>query len=164
MLFTNVLAAISLIAGGWSIYVDPTRAWLLSFLGLAYPVILIINLFFCFFWIVVRLKYTLVSLIAIALTFPVLKSYFAFRLPGKQAAGAGDLKIMTYNLRNFDVYHWQQEKNALNDIIGLIKNEHPAIAAFQEFYNADSGELSNHPAHPRTNRPHLLSFRKNLHR
>lgn len=48
---------------------------------------------------------------------------------------------MSYNVRNFDVYHWSKEKNVLEGIIELIKEEDPDIACFQEFYNTDTGKF-----------------------
>ena len=139
-LFTNILAAVSMVIGGWSIYIDPSKMWFPSFFGLLYPLFLIINIFFLFLWIVVRLKYAMLPVIAALLTFPVLKSYFSFRLPASsKTVREGGLKIMTYNVRNFDVYHWSKERNALNEIIQLVKKEESDIACFQEFYVADTG-------------------------
>jgi endonuclease/exonuclease/phosphatase family metal-dependent hydrolase len=51
-----------------------------------------------------------------------------------------DIKIMSYNVRNFDVYHWTNEKNALGQIIQLIKKEKPGIVCIQEFYATDTGK------------------------
>jgi endonuclease/exonuclease/phosphatase family metal-dependent hydrolase len=140
LLFTNILAALSLVAGGLSIYINPSQQWLFSFFGLFYPLLLLINVFFLFLWIVVRFKYALLPLAAILITYPVLSSYFSFHLPSKRNAPAGGWKIMSYNVRNFDVYHWSKEKDALNQIIKKVKAEKPAIACFQEFYAADSGK------------------------
>lgn len=139
----NLLAAIALAAGGWSIYLNPADWWFLSFFGLLYLLFLTINIFFLLFWMVVRLKYTLISIVAILITLPVLKSYCAFHFPEKATAKSiKGLCVMSYNVRNFDVYHWSKEQNALQGILEMIKREHPDIVCLQEFYNNDTGSFN----------------------
>ncbi|MGB3076261.1 MAG: endonuclease/exonuclease/phosphatase family protein [Chitinophagales bacterium] len=137
-----MLAAIALAAGGWSIYLNPADWWFLSFFGLLYLLFLSINIFFLFFWIVVRLKYAWISIIAILITLPVLRSYcaFHFRVPESSKSTKG-IRVMSYNVRNFDVYHWTKERDALHGIVDMIKREHPDIVCLQEFYNADTGKF-----------------------
>ena len=89
---------------------------------------------------VARLKYIWISFAAILLTFPVLRTYFSFHFPvSMQSVSVDQRKIMSYNVRNFDLYKWSGQKDALGKIIEMIKTEKPAIACFQEFYNADTG-------------------------
>ncbi|HUM48293.1 MAG TPA: endonuclease/exonuclease/phosphatase family protein [Chitinophagales bacterium] len=140
--FTNVLAALSLVAGGWSIYLNPAEWWFLSFFGLMYLLFLTINVFFLFFWIVVRLKYTLISLVAIVVTLPVLKTYCSFNPESRETSKSpSGITVMSYNVRNFDVYRWSKESNALKGILEMIKREHPDIVCLQEFYDADTGKF-----------------------
>ncbi len=139
-LFLNLIAAVCLIAGGSCIYLNPAQWWFISFFGLAYPFFLVVNLFFFLFWLVIKFRYVVIPVIAIALTLPVLKTYFSFNLFRDKPEDSGSaVKIMSYNVRNFDVYHWGKENNRLESIIQLIKKEKPAIACFQEFYDVDTG-------------------------
>jgi len=134
--------ALSLVAGGVSIYFDPRDIWIMPFFGLLYPWVLIVNIFFVFFWIIGRLKYTLVSLIAILITIPVLKTCLALRFSsGQAAAPAHAVKVMSYNVRNFDLYNWSNEDQTMKLIMEFIRNEQPDVACFQEFFNADSGKF-----------------------
>ncbi|MBA2407777.1 MAG: endonuclease/exonuclease/phosphatase family protein [Chitinophagales bacterium] len=140
-LFLNLIAAVCLLAGGSCIYLNPAQWWFISFFGLAYPFFLAINLLFLVFWIILKLKNALIPAISILLTLPVLRTYFAFNsTKQKSDVAATTIKILSYNVRNFDVYHWGKENNDLESIIQLIKEEKPAIACFQEFYNADTGK------------------------
>lgn len=141
--FLNILAAIALIAGGWSIYLNPAEWWFLSFFGLLYLLFFTINIFFLLFWMVVRLKYTMISMLAILLTLPVLKSYGALHFPDQAASkSAKGLRVMSYNVRNFDVYHWSKEQDALQGMMEMIRREHPDIACLQEFYHNDTGTFN----------------------
>ncbi|MEO6167449.1 MAG: endonuclease/exonuclease/phosphatase family protein [Chitinophagales bacterium] len=140
--FTNVLAALSLVASGWSIYLNPTEWWFLSFFGLFYLLFLTINIFFLFLWVVVRLKITVISLIAILITLPVLRIYCSFNFPAaNKVKSVSGIRVMSYNVRNFDVYHWSKESNALEGIIEMIKKADADIVCLQEFYNADTGKF-----------------------
>ena len=137
-----MLAAISLIAGGTCIYVNPQNSVIISFFGLLYPLLLLINIFFLFFWIIVRLRYSTIPLLAILITIPVLKTYFAFHYSQKEKnPPAKTVKIMSYNVRNFDLYNWRNNGKTLQKMMELIINERPDIACFQEFFNAESGKF-----------------------
>jgi len=140
VLFFNVLAALSLIAGGMSIYVNPQEMWMIAFFGLLFPYLMLINIFFLFLWMIVRFKYTMVSATAILITLPVMRTYFAFHFstPAKTSSSPS-IKVMSYNVRNFDLYNWSDEAKTLDKMMELIKDEQPDIACFQEFFNADTG-------------------------
>jgi len=127
-----------------SIFVNPVKFWPPSFLGLAYPILLFINAFFFVFWLLLRKKYLFIPLIAIALTFPLLKNYFSFHLkPPERVSSPPALKVMSYNVRNFDLYNWSRNKASSKEMMELIKNENPDVACFQEFFNADTGKFQN---------------------
>lgn len=138
--FINIILAIALVAAGWSIYLNPADWWFLSFFGLFYLLFLLINFFFVFFWIVVRLKYLLVSLLAILFTWPVLQTYFGIHLQNKSSVSSeGSIRILSYNVRNFDLYGWNDTENDLEGILSMIQKSDPDIACFQEFYSSDTG-------------------------
>ena len=137
-----MVVALGLITGGLSIYVNPEDAWGIAFFGLLFPYLLLLNIFFLFFWVIVRFRYTIVSIIAILLAFPVLKTYFAFHAGRKEKVSSSlSVKVMSYNVRNFNLYNWSNQAKTLDKIIEMIADEKPDIACFQEFFNADSGKF-----------------------
>ena len=110
VLFFNILAALSLIAGGISIYINPQQLWVMAFFGLLFPYLLFINIFFVFFWVIARFKYALVSVIAMLISLPVMKTYFAFHFSSQtKSTSSPSVKVMSYNVRNFDLYNWSHE-------------------------------------------------------
>jgi endonuclease/exonuclease/phosphatase family metal-dependent hydrolase len=142
ILFINVFAAISLIAGGMSIYINPQNSVIPGFFGLLYPLLLLINIFFLFFWVTARFRHATISLLAILITLPVLKTYFAFHISHEEKSpSVKSLKVMSYNVRNFDLYNWKNDGKTLQKMMELIINERPDIACFQEFFNAESGKF-----------------------
>ena len=134
--------ALLLFGAAMANYVHPEKFWVFSFLGLAFPILLLGNLFFVFFWMVVRLRFVIIPLLAIGVGwFPIMHG-FAFNNPFKEVI-TGDLKVMTWNVRNFDLYNWNHNKETRQKMFQLIKDEQPDIACFQEFYSSDAGDFQN---------------------
>ncbi len=138
----NLAAAFALAISGWSIYLNPAEWWFISFFGLFFLFFLLVNIFFVFFWMVVRLKYLLIPMLALLITWPVSATYFSFHYPSKTLTKAtADIRVMSYNVRNFDLYHWSNSADALHGIIETISTSNPDIVCLQEFYNADTGKF-----------------------
>ncbi|MBX7142513.1 MAG: endonuclease/exonuclease/phosphatase family protein [Chitinophagales bacterium] len=154
LLIINVLFALCLIAGGVSIYVNPVNFWLFSFFGLFFPLWLIANFFFIFFWIAARFRYIVISILAVLLVLPAMQSYFAVKLFHPDSTASNPVKIMTYNVRNFDLYNWKQGDATKKLIMELINDQRPDIICFQEFFSMDTGgfatisELQNRLGYP----------------
>ena len=53
------------------------------------------------------------------------------------------IKIMSFNVRLFDLYNWSKNKETQKAIFEFIKKENPDIIAFQEFYADDDNEFIN---------------------
>jgi endonuclease/exonuclease/phosphatase family metal-dependent hydrolase len=139
-LIINVFVALAMIAGALSIYINPQQFWMIAFPGLLFPYLLLINMFFLFFWIIARFKYAMLPLVAILICLPVIKTYFSFHFSSKPGHSSHILKVMSYNVRNFDLYHWTNEQQTLDKIMNLIQDKKPDVLCFQEFFNADTGK------------------------
>jgi endonuclease/exonuclease/phosphatase family metal-dependent hydrolase len=48
------------------------------------------------------------------------------------------VSIMTYNVKNFDLYNWSHNSETRHKILSLIQRENPDIICFQEFYSQDT--------------------------
>jgi len=46
----NIVALIVLLASCMATYIEPTKYWQLTFIGFAFPVVLIVNVFFLLIW------------------------------------------------------------------------------------------------------------------
>jgi len=117
--------------------VSPDTFWPLAFAGIAYPVLLIINLFFVVWWLIFRKRYFLLSLVAILAGYNHLRATFAFHFSGNnsaKAAAVDAIKVMTYNVRLFDLYNWTKNLDSRENIFVMLKRESPDILCLQEFY------------------------------
>src|SRR5689334_10805958 len=85
-------------------YINPNTFWQLSFIGFAFPVVLLLNVAFLIGWTVVRSRSAFVSLIAIVLCLKFIFSSFAFNFFSEQKEEG--VKVMSWNVKNFDLYNW----------------------------------------------------------
>jgi endonuclease/exonuclease/phosphatase (EEP) superfamily protein YafD len=118
-----------------------TGYWVVGFLMMSLPVLLIIHLIFCAFWLFFKPRKVWLSALALLLSFPFWTRTWKF--PANRAAetqGAKEITVLSFNLMTFDVYNHLDgihPQNALN-LIAWAKNTDADIKCFQEFYNLDS--------------------------
>lgn len=140
----SALFAVALLLSDAAAYIPPSKAWVFSFFGLAFIPLLLINIFFLVFWIIVRLRHALFPLIAILLSWNSFFSTFAFHLSSAtQMKHTGDFRIMSYNVRNFDLYNWSHNEETREKMFHQIKRISPDIVCFQEFMSKDSRDFMN---------------------
>jgi len=132
--FLNICLLLALLLAALSCYVSPALAWPLSFFGLAFPVLIIVEILFIGMWAIWRQKIVWVNLGALLLCAPFIRTTFAFHFSHQEEKG---IKMMSYNVRNFDLYNWSGNKKTRARIMDLIRKENPDIACFQEFYTND---------------------------
>jgi len=142
LLLLNIAAVGLLLLSKGSCYISPQKIWWIGFAGMAFPVFLIANIFFVFLWALVKPWFTLFSLITIALVWPEIKSGIAFGAE-QEIVPDSALTLMTYNVKNFDLYNWSNNKETRNNIMRLIGKHNPDVLCIQEFYSQDAGEFQN---------------------
>jgi endonuclease/exonuclease/phosphatase family metal-dependent hydrolase len=49
------------------------------------------------------------------------------------------IKVLSYNVRNFDLYNWSGNKETRHKIFSFLKDESSDIICLQEFFQGDSG-------------------------
>ncbi len=146
--FTNLAFAIVLVLSFLSPNISPAKVWGPSFLGLAYPYILLVNIIFMVFWIIMKKKEFIISMLAILLGWNTLTVYFSlhpstlFRkayfenLDRDDRQSENQLKIMSFNVRAFDEYHWAENPSTGQDIVSMLRKDDPDILCLQEFYRS----------------------------
>lgn len=136
ILTINSIAAISLLLAYLATYVSPESIVWLPFFGLLYPVSLIANLLFIVFWVWRKNWVFLLSFGVIALGFNHLSTIFATNSSSGDKIGAGTpLKILSYNVRVFDLYNWTHNSETRDNIFNYIIHQNADIICFQEFFN-----------------------------
>jgi len=132
----NIVFAILLILSYLSVHISPDKIPFLALFGLLFPFLLIINFIFLFFRIYKKNAHFLISLIAILLGINHILSFFAVNVKSNHQKSENSIKIMSYNVRMFDLYNWSGDTNTGNKIVDLIKKENADIICLQEFYSS----------------------------
>lgn len=130
ILTINFGVVLLLLLCGHSYLIKPEHSILTSFLGYAFPVLALVNLFFVFYW-GVRLKlWVLVSLFGFFLTLDSAQSWFPLHFKQEKFEGK-TFKVLTYNVE-FLTHAGQATKEGLNPIIAYIRDNDPDVVCLQE--------------------------------
>lgn len=132
----NVAALLVLLLSCMAQYVPPEKIWQLSFIGFGFPVVLLINAGFAVLWLLKRDFFGLLPLAAIIFSWPFIQSTFAFNYTVQQKETG--IKVMTWNVKNFDFYNWSKRAETRDEMLKLIKKTSPDILCIQEFYTDDT--------------------------
>lgn len=136
--YCNLLAILCLVLAYASVWVSPETIWWFSLFGLAFPYILLINLLFLVWWLFFRKFRMLYSGIALLIGWNHVTATVQWNGTGEALhADRPVYKIMSFNVRLFDLYNWEGNKETRNQIFKLIKEEDPDIICFQEFFYQD---------------------------
>ena len=127
----NIIAAIAIVAAYIAPFINPNYIGVVAYFGIGFPILLYINGFFIVFWLFVKRKYMWLSLLLILLGFPMISRHlqiFPKRTDTKQG-----IKILSYNIRNFQQLGSKNKKSTMESIARLISEQNPDIVCIQEF-------------------------------
>jgi endonuclease/exonuclease/phosphatase family metal-dependent hydrolase len=137
----NSLFAMMLLLSYILPYVAPNNFAILAVLSLAVPFLILTNLLFLLYWLMNVKKQLFLSLFVLILGFNHVSSLYNFS-NSKDVKTEGNLSIMNYNVRLFDLYNWINLDNVQDDMVAFIKNESPDIISFQEYHPHEKVDLS----------------------
>lgn len=128
-LLFNWLAILSLIISYLSVYISPDKQWIPAFFGLAYPVIVVINLCFVVFWLLFKPRYMLLSLVAVLAGWGFLSYYV--QIGGKKTE-KGDIKVLSYNVQHFHTSRNRAQREKADKIVEFLQQQNADIICLQE--------------------------------
>ncbi len=127
--FLNLLAALALLVSYSSVYIAPDEYWVPSMFGLAYPFILLANVCFVIFWMPVKAKNALLSLIVILVGWNFIGRYFQLKPEFRDDA---DVKVVSYNVGSFVDNGMDRADENARAIVDFLVEQHPDIVCIQE--------------------------------
>lgn len=121
------------------IYNSDIRHWISGFLGLAFPLLLILNIIFLVVYLYHKSWYFLLSFSFLMFSTPLLPRTFKFNLQKVYTKASRDFSILNYNVFYFDILNKNKPEKFNGPGIGkvLLSNE-TDILCLQEFYNSKS--------------------------
>ncbi len=135
ILLINLLLAALLLISYLSTFISPVYYHWIAFLGLIYPVLLITNILMVIYWLLLRSKKSLISIVAIIIGFNHIGDFFTINFEDKIPSGKSKVEVLSYNVRVFNRWNWIKNKNKGAEIINFIKNKNANIVCLQEFYS-----------------------------
>jgi len=143
--YINILAGVALLLSYLSTHISPAKIWILAFFGLAYPYFLVVNLLFMFVWMLRFKKQFLLSFGIILIGINHFNAFIPLRLNKEKIhetvkESPNQLKLLSYNVRLFNIYDWLSKPGANQDILNFIRSERPDIICIQEFYSSTDKE------------------------
>jgi len=145
---SNIIAVILFLLACANAFLHPGKWWIISLLGLAFPLLLLIVLFFFVFGLFFRSfrPWVLLSLAALLIGWPNIRAFFAFH-PGKGFAGAKpphSLRILTWNVRSFDEFIGRKNGSLEHrpKMMQFIGAQQADVVCIQEFYDSHNPKES----------------------
>ena len=124
----NVATVMIMLLVGFADYVNPEVYPVLACLGMAFPVFLLINMLFLFFWLVFRKRMAVIPVIGYALAYVPIRIYMPVNLPEDMPDGV--IKVLSYNVKG---YHGKPRYDGSSDmIIDYIRSSEADIVCLQE--------------------------------
>jgi endonuclease/exonuclease/phosphatase family metal-dependent hydrolase len=124
------MAIILLFGSYFSVFISPNEAWLFAFLGLAYPVMLFVNVLFALFWLVQLKIKAIFSIAAILIGLNFIQRTFQFhKSPAEVEKG---ISIVSYNAGLFGYF---QSRWYVQEMIDKVNELKPDILCIQEVLN-----------------------------
>lgn len=140
LFLVNALTSLALLLSFLAAYINPNDFLLPSFFGLAFVHLLVVNTLFLLFWLFTKPKYSLLSLVIVMLCVSRFENHFSWSEP---AAAESSLKVMSYNVRLFDLYNWSDNKSTRNKMLDFIKETDADVLCMQEFFNSNDKKYFN---------------------
>lgn len=140
LLTLNIIAVLGLLIAVSAPVISPVKVSFIAFVGLLLPYTLIINVLFIIFWILKARFYFMISLLTIVITWSTIRTSFSYtRAKEDQETTSETFKVMSYNVRVFDRYHWTKNTSTASEMFKFIKSERPDIICIQEFGASKTG-------------------------
>ncbi len=132
-------------------FVSPSSFWPLAFMGLVFPWLLLLHLLFLVFWLALKKRYFIFSLLTIIAGWGYVRSFVGFNVHALHETPKGAVKIMSFNAHGIVPRSRlnQQSEKAYAEFAELIARENAHIYCFQEVPNLKNavrqGESLIHP-------------------
>ncbi|MBK9628645.1 MAG: endonuclease/exonuclease/phosphatase family protein [Flavobacteriales bacterium] len=155
----NILAAVVLSITYLAPHISPVTSWIPALLAMTFVYQLAIHTAFLVWWFMFRRKRMLLSGILLIFGYGHVKDHLQFfgrsapKRPTEQ-----QVKVLSYNVRLFDLYNWSHNKVTRDSIFAMLHREDADILCLQEFFQ------SSDPRFFRTRSSLLKEFRyKQVH-
>src|SRR5258705_3037743 len=122
-------------------YLNPQHWWLISFLGIGFPFLLVAVIVFLVWWLFVRRKFAWISVSALVLGIKSISVFFAFHIPQKfdYKKQPGSVRVASWNVARFIEMKRNNNKGSQTrlQMMDLIQKQDADIFCMQEFFHSN---------------------------
>ena len=133
----NSISLLLLVLSYLSKFINPNIFWPISFIGLLFPFLYLINILFFIYWLIGLKRQVWPNIIILTFGINSVSSFIGLNSKEVQE-DKSNLKILSYNVRVFNKYHWLDIDNVDNKISNFIDKESADIVCMQEFFIKDT--------------------------
>ncbi|MCW3089217.1 MAG: Endonuclease/exonuclease/phosphatase [Ferruginibacter sp.] len=164
MIFFNWLAAGLFLMGCYSELIFASW-WPVGFLTLSLFYLLLVLFLFFIFWLIFRSGWIFIFIATVALSFNHIRNIIPFRLSSmfNMEKQENDLRVMSWNVAQFDIMKYKQKPGTYNEMISLVNEFKPDIACFQEMVSGDTLADLNNPYYRKYSFYSVFDFMHKLH-
>ncbi|HET9431794.1 MAG TPA: endonuclease/exonuclease/phosphatase family protein [Chitinophagaceae bacterium] len=139
-IYSNIAIVFFFLLSCLAPYLEPQKWWFISILGLAFPFLLVLVIFFLFFWLILKPRFIIISGVALVLGLQSILVCFAFHPSSKfhPKKEPGHIRIVSWNVARF-----VEMKRNMNEgsrtrlrMMELIQEQDADILCFQEFFHS----------------------------
>jgi len=120
-------------------YINPTDADYFPLVGLAYLPLLVVTALFLFRRSTFRTNLFWASLVVVLYASLFIGRFIQISIPTHKPKNS--IRLLTYNVRSFNLENWNVDKKAGFHIFDLIKKESPDIVCIQEYASRPKAKL-----------------------
>jgi endonuclease/exonuclease/phosphatase family metal-dependent hydrolase len=147
LIVSNVVTAFFYLLSSLAPYINPADSWLISLLGLAFPILLLLLIGFIITWLILKPRMLLLSLIILLVGYKSIGVFWSFHLASKfnYERKPSNIRIATWNVARF--LEWKRNDNEKSrtrlKILEEIKKQNPDILCLQEFFHSPDSRFYN---------------------
>jgi endonuclease/exonuclease/phosphatase family metal-dependent hydrolase len=136
----NIITAILFLLGCYGYLFNPDYFWPIGFLTLSAFYFLLILVAFIFFWLFIKPRRALISVIVLLLANKPISNIIPLHLSHSFTKEKQDsaLRVMSWNVAQFNVMGDKKHPEVKRQMVDLINEYQPDIACFQEMVAEDS--------------------------
>lgn len=147
----NILAAVLFLLACVASGFDPVEWWMIALLGLAFGYIFITLIAFILFWLVIKPRFILISLVPMLIGYKSIAVFFALQVSEKinYQKPAHVLRVAHWNVARF--VEWKRNNNRGSQVrlkmMDQIKEQNADVLCLQEFFTATDTAYYNNLQH-----------------
>lgn len=123
-------------------YIPPGITAIPAYFGLIFPYLFFVSLIF---WIIALIKkyrfLVFFGVIPVVWSLFLMAAYVQLGVFNSKAPAERTFKVMTFNVRVFNLYQWKKNAEQRDQIMTFIKDESPDLICFQEYYENTQGDF-----------------------